>query len=142
MLDGLHLQSTLKQPGFANFSTGEIGWVSKQQNCPIATFDQENLHQILALHFRISENVLPKRAEEMKLEELRRARKVREDFAAAERAEGERKAAGAAAMREVAEHARLVLSIEMGLISHFMHSISKSATVCIGLFLKEKLTRA
>ena len=95
--------------GFDNsFMEGKDGY----RNTPSATFDQGNLQPNivlavdLSLHFRISENVLPKRAEEMKLEELRRARKVREDFAAAERAEGERKAAGAAAMKDVADHAR------------------------------------
>ena len=55
---------------------------------------------------RLSENVLPKEAEEMKRRELQRARKVREEHAAAERMEAERKAEGASMAREVQDYAR------------------------------------
>ena len=59
---------------------------------------------------RLSENVLPKEAEEMKRAELQRARKVREEHAAAERMEAERRAEEADMWREVQDHARYLQS--------------------------------
>ena len=52
------------------------------------------------------ENVLPKEAEEMKRQEVQRARKVREDREAAERAEADRKAGDASMWKEVEDYKR------------------------------------
>merc|ERR1719188_1245430 len=60
----------------------------------------------LAAREWLSENVLPKEAEEMKRQELQRARKVREDREAAERTEADRKAEDASMWREVEDYKR------------------------------------
>ena len=60
---------------------------------------------------RLRENVLPKEAEEMKRQEVQRARKVREDREAAERAEADRKAGDASMWTEVEDYKRYTLTL-------------------------------
>ena len=60
---------------------------------------------------RLRENVLPKEAEEMKRQELERARKVREDLEAAKRVEAERKAGDASLWKEVEDYKRYTLTL-------------------------------
>ena len=62
---------------------------------------------------RLRENVLPKEAEEMKRQEVQRARKVREDREAAERVEADRKAGDASMWREVEDYKRYTLTTGM-----------------------------
>ena len=65
-----------------------------------------DIYIFLFLSLRLSENVLPKEAEEMKRQEMQRARKVREEHASAERMEEERKVEEGSMWREVADYAR------------------------------------
>ena len=60
---------------------------------------------------RLRENVLPKEAEEMKRQEVQRARKVREDREAAERVEADRKAGDASMWTEVEDYKRYTLTL-------------------------------